>query len=126
MFNDYFNPYQPISGDNIKVTSAATALHEVLAFSLADPGDGILISRPMYGRFELDFGNKAQLRIVNPDTTAEDSFHEKVVHKYEKAIQNADNDGVKVKALLIVNPHNPLGTPTSLIASIDVNTKLIT
>jgi bifunctional pyridoxal-dependent enzyme with beta-cystathionase and maltose regulon repressor activities len=94
----------------VKVTSAATALHEVLAFALADPGNGILISRPMYGRFELDFGNKAQVRIINPDTTAADSFTEQAVDQYEKAIESADLDGIKVRALLIVNPHNPLGT----------------
>lgn len=52
--NEYFNPYKPISGTDIKVTAAATALHDILAFSLAAPGEGILTSRPYYGRFEID------------------------------------------------------------------------
>jgi bifunctional pyridoxal-dependent enzyme with beta-cystathionase and maltose regulon repressor activities len=32
-----------------------------------------------------------------------------VVPKYQAALENALKENIKVKALLIVNPHNPLG-----------------
>lgn len=109
LLNDHFNPYTPLTGSDIKATSAATALHEILAFSLAEPGEGILVSRPYYGRFELDFGNKAELKIVSAETYAETCFNPEVVDAYERALIESNTSGVKIRALLIVNPHNPLG-----------------
>lgn len=109
LLNDYFDPYEPLTGDDIKATSAATALHEVLAFSLAEAGEGILVSRPYYGRFELDFGNKAEIKVVSAETYAETCFNPDVVDAYEKALLESNAAGVPIRALLIVNPHNPLG-----------------
>ena len=39
--NEYWKPWKPLDGENIKITGAATALHEILGFSLADPGQGV-------------------------------------------------------------------------------------
>ncbi|PHH76869.1 hypothetical protein CDD82_3767 [Ophiocordyceps australis] len=107
--NEYLKPHEPIVADNIKVTGSASPMHEILAWGLADAGDGILTSRPVYGRFELDFGNRAQVNVVYADTHAEDCFHEDVVDKFEEALLRSEHNGVSIKALLIVNPHNPLG-----------------
>jgi 1-aminocyclopropane-1-carboxylate synthase len=107
--NEYFRPHEPLVGSDIGVTSAATALHEVLAYSLAESGEGILTSRPTYGRFELDFGNKAQLKVVYAETQAETCFQSDVVEAFEKALVKSNTEGVKIRALLVVNPHNPLG-----------------
>ena len=107
--NDHFDPYERLTGDDVKATSAATALHEILAFSLAEADEGILISRPYYGRFELDFGNKAELKVVAAETYAETCFNPDVVDAYEKALVDSNAAGVPIRALLIVNPHTPLG-----------------
>ncbi|KND89876.1 1-aminocyclopropane-1-carboxylate synthase-like protein 1 [Tolypocladium ophioglossoides CBS 100239] len=107
--NEYLSPHEPITADNIKVTGSATPMHEILAWGLADPGDGILTSRPVYGRFELDFGNRAEVSVVYADTHAENCFDEDVVDKFEEALIRSEAEGVKIKAILIVNPHNPLG-----------------
>lgn len=109
--NDYFEPFVPIQPGQILTGAGLTAMHEMLALSFGDPGDGILVSRPVYGRFELDFGNTADLEIVYADMEGADPFSESVVAKYENAFNRSAKRGVKVKALLIVNPHNPLGTP---------------
>lgn len=108
--NEYFHPYKPLTGDDILATGTATALHEILAFSFGDPGDGVLISRPCYGRFELDFGNKAEMPVVWADSNAENSFKPEVVTYLEEKLLQSNAAGTKIKALLIVNPHNPLGT----------------
>jgi 1-aminocyclopropane-1-carboxylate synthase len=110
--NDYFNPFVPVQPDQILTGAGLTAMHEILALSFGDPGDGILVSRPVYGRFELDFGNTAGLEIVYADTEGTDPFSEDVVEKYQNAFDKSAKRGVDVKALLIVNPHNPLGMST--------------
>ncbi|KAM0254606.1 hypothetical protein ACHAQJ_006642 [Trichoderma viride] len=107
--NECFHPFKPLTGDNILATGTATALHEILAFSLGDPGDGILISRPCYGRFELDFGNKAEMPVVWADSNAENCFKPEVVAILEDKLLQSNAAGTKIKALVIVNPHNPLG-----------------
>lgn len=69
-----------------------------------------MTSRPVYGRFELDFGNRADVSVVYADTDAENVFDEDVVDKFEDALVKSEAAGVKIRAVLIVNPHNPLGT----------------
>jgi hypothetical protein len=68
-----------------------------------------MTSRPYYGRFELDFGLKAGLRIVAADTPLELCLQPNVVDIFEQTLQQSKANGVEVRALLIVNPHNPLG-----------------
>lgn len=84
-------------------------MHEILAWGVADAGEGILTSRPVYGRFELDFGNRAEVEVVYADTNAENCFDEEVVSRFEDALVKSEAAGVRIRALLIVNPHNPLG-----------------
>ncbi|KAJ4250463.1 hypothetical protein NW757_007294 [Fusarium falciforme] len=107
--NEYLQPHDPITPDMIQVVGAATAMHDILAWGVADPYDGVLTSRPVYGRFELDFGNKSQVRVVYASTEAENSFQDDVVEKFEEALIRSRKAGINVKMLLIVNPHNPLG-----------------
>ncbi|KAF2795794.1 PLP-dependent transferase [Melanomma pulvis-pyrius CBS 109.77] len=106
---EYFPPHEPLVGTDIGITSAATALHEVLAYSVAEPRGGILTSWPFYGRFELDFGNKAQLKVVCPETYAETCFQPDVVQVFEEALAKSNAEGLKIRAPLVVYPHNPLG-----------------
>ena len=40
--NEYWSPQRLLSGEDIMLTGSATALHEILGFSLADSGQGIL------------------------------------------------------------------------------------
>lgn len=112
--NEYLRPVSAFKVEPAQIitASAQTAIHELLGLSLADPGDGILVSRPVYGRFELDFGNTAGLKIVYADTHRAgdgDPFAPEVVAAYQRALNEAGSAGVKVTALVVVNPHNPLG-----------------
>lgn len=81
----------------------------MIAFALADHGDAILINRPIYGRFEIDFKNRSGVEVVYADTEASEICKVGVVRRYEEAIEREAERGVRVRALLIVNPHNPLG-----------------
>lgn len=72
-----------------------------------------MTSRPYYGRFELDFGLKAGLKVFAADTPLETCLQPDVVEIFEETLQKAKREGIQVKALLIVNPHNPLGKYTN-------------
>ncbi|KAI1334202.1 1-aminocyclopropane-1-carboxylate synthase [Xylariaceae sp. FL0016] len=109
--NEHFNPYTPLSGTDVRVTASATALHEMLGWAVGDPGDCVLLSKPVYGRLEVDFGNKVELQVVYAETASrpESCFEEGVVRDFEAALADAARNGIRIRALMIVNPHNPLG-----------------
>ncbi|CAF3506030.1 unnamed protein product [Fusarium graminearum] len=107
--NEYLTPSSPITPDMIRCVGAATAMHDILAWGVADPGDGVLTSRPVYGRFELDFGNKSQAKVVYSDNKTEEAFQDGIIDHFEEALLRSSEAGIHVKMVLIVNPHNPLG-----------------
>lgn len=81
----------------------------MLGYSLAERGDGILVNRPVYGRFELDYGVEAGVQMVYADTDTEEAFAPASVEKYELALAAANERGMNIRAVLLVNPHNPVG-----------------
>lgn len=81
----------------------------MLGFNLAERGEGIIVSRPVYGRFELDYGVEAGVEIVYADTATDEAFTPNSIAKYEKALVEAEQRGIKIRAVLLVNPHNPVG-----------------
>ena len=56
----YFEPLNPIDPDDILFTSGCTSLFEMLGFTLFEPGDGLLLSTPIYQAFQRDFSMRAQ------------------------------------------------------------------
>ncbi|KAF3035954.1 hypothetical protein E8E12_006340 [Didymella heteroderae] len=107
--NEYFAPHEQVRGDDVKITAAATALHDVLAYNLCAEGEGVLTSRPYYGRFEIDFVNKAGVKLVPVDTDHANCFEQGVIEAFEEQLRKSENKGVRIRAVLVVNPHNPLG-----------------
>lgn len=87
----------------------------MLGYNLAEHGDGILVNRPIYGRFELDYGVEAGVKMVYADMGTEEAFTPASVDKYELALKDAEARGTKIRAVLLVNPHNPVGECSSWI-----------
>jgi 1-aminocyclopropane-1-carboxylate synthase len=112
--NVHFSPHTPILPSHMLIGAGTTSVENMLAFTLGDVGDGILVSSPIYGRFELDFGNEAGLKIMYAEMGEVDSFEEDVVGCFEKTMEKAKRDGTSIRALLISNPSNPLGNLTLL------------
>lgn len=52
--NKYLHPFVPIEESNVGIANGVTAILSMLAFMLGDVGDGILLMRPIYGKFEND------------------------------------------------------------------------
>jgi 1-aminocyclopropane-1-carboxylate synthase len=56
----HFPTYKPLHPDDLLFANGVTSLCEMIGYSIAEPGDGILLSRPIYQAFQLDFGMKAK------------------------------------------------------------------
>lgn len=56
----HFHPTSPINPEHLLFANGVTSLCEMLGFSICDPGDAVLMSRPMYQAFKQDFGSKAK------------------------------------------------------------------
>lgn len=73
------------------------------------PNHGILIPRPSYQAFPADFGAKADLNCVLISFGTVDQFPIFAVANYETTLLEARDKGICIRALLLCNPHNPLG-----------------
>lgn len=56
----HFSPVQPVLPRHVVMTSGLGPAIENVAFSLCDPGDGILLGRPYYGAFPSDVALRAK------------------------------------------------------------------
>lgn len=110
LITTYFHPASPITLDNILFTSGVTSLNAICALCLTDPNDGILLGQPIYGSFNGDFSVPSSCQLIYTSFQGGDPFSPGAVIRYEEAFLKArDESGVSVRALLICNPHNPLG-----------------
>lgn len=107
--NKHFCPVNEIQADEILFANGVTSICEMLGFTIAEPGDGILIGQPIYQAFRADFGTRANVKLVFAPFEGVDQFSTACVAKYEQALLEAQKAGTKVRALLICHPHNPLG-----------------
>ncbi|KAI7175831.1 hypothetical protein D0869_05097 [Hortaea werneckii] len=113
--NKRFHPVIPIQPDDLLFANGVSTICELLGFSLASPGEAILMSSPIYQAFAVDFGTKAKVSTVHvsfPPGT--DQFSPAAVAQYEKTLlasAQAGGGGPKIRAILLCHPHNPLGRP---------------
>jgi xeroderma pigmentosum group C-complementing protein len=110
LITTYFHPAISISSDHILFTSGVTSLNAMCALCLTDPGDGILLGQPIYGSFNGDLPVPSSCQLIYTPFHGDDPFSVQAVDRYEQTfLQARDEKGVSIKALLICNPHNPLG-----------------
>ena len=55
-----FPAIEPVNPDDLLFSNGVTTICEMLGFTLGDPGDGVLLGRPIYQAFQIDFGSKAK------------------------------------------------------------------
>ncbi|KAK7181858.1 hypothetical protein DPSP01_002446 [Paraphaeosphaeria sporulosa] len=108
-FNTYFHPIQQVRADNIIITNGASSAIEHCAWALCNSGEGILLGRPYYRAFLPDIQTRFGVKVVPVAFGEVDPCGLDCVARYEEALLRSNADGVKVRALLLCNPHNPLG-----------------
>ncbi|KAI9154667.1 1-aminocyclopropane-1-carboxylate synthase-like protein 1 [Paramyrothecium foliicola] len=115
-----FKPALSLNGSEIQIFQGVTALHSNLAWALAEPGEGILVTRPVYGRLGLDLGNENDVKVVYTENNIQDAMKPSIVDKMEEAVTKAEIQGTRIRAVMIVNPNNPLGRYYSREAIVEI------
>lgn len=105
----HLKPVKPVKPEHIMVTAGVSAAIEHVSWALADPGDGVLLGRPYYRAFLPDIELRTGAKVVSVSFGKTDPCGIECVGKYEEAILQAKEEGIKIRALMLCHPHNPLG-----------------
>ncbi|KAI1904023.1 hypothetical protein AGOR_G00001420 [Albula goreensis] len=109
----YCNSPCPLRAENVVVMNGCGSLFSAIAAVICDPGDAILVPTPFYGVIKENVGLYSGVRLVHTHldcqvSGSEESPFQLTVEKLEKSLQQAKAEGVRVRAVILVNPHNPL------------------
>ncbi|KAK3877645.1 hypothetical protein Pcinc_017649 [Petrolisthes cinctipes] len=128
-FNRHFHPHVPVLPSQVVVMSGVTSCLDALGHALCDPGDIIITPTPVYGRIITDFRDVTEINMdyLNLSEGEEDSdtgngFTLRV-EDVENRINSLKEQGLRVGAVILLNPHNPLGDvypPHFLLRLLDV------
>uniref|UniRef100_A0ACB8G470 Uncharacterized protein n=2 Tax=Sphaerodactylus townsendi TaxID=933632 RepID=A0ACB8G470_9SAUR len=104
----------PLKAENVIVQNGCGSLFSAIATVLCDPGEAFLIATPFYGGITDNVFLYANVKLVYAYLDSQVSGtntrpFQLTVDKLKKALQDAQSEGVKVKALILLNPQNPLG-----------------
>ncbi|CVL06302.1 related to 1-aminocyclopropane-1-carboxylate synthase [Fusarium mangiferae] len=94
--NRHFSPFEDITRDQVIVTSGVGQAIELSGFALCD-------------RASLVYLTVYRAKIVGVSFGDVDPFSIETVNYYEKALEEAEKQGIRVRVFLLCNPHNPLG-----------------
>ncbi|KAM6204095.1 1-aminocyclopropane-1-carboxylate synthase-like protein 1 isoform 2-T2 [Sarcoramphus papa] len=109
----------PLKAENVIVLNGCGSLFSALATVLCDPGEAVLIATPFYGGITQSVFLYGNVKLVyayldSKITGTSTRPFQLTVEKLEKALQDARAEGVTVRALILLNPQNPLGDIYSL------------
>lgn len=107
--NRHLHPCTPIDIADVVVTNGVSAATEHCSWALCDPGDGILLGRPYYRSFLKDLGTRPSVQVIPVNFGAMDPLDVSSVAEYERALSSSLHKGIKINAIMLCNPHNPLG-----------------
>lgn len=110
-----FDPAIPVEEEHLYFTSGCTTLLDQCFWTLCDEGDGVLIGRPSYGGFAADMTARSKLKPIHVSLKGVNPFSTNAVYYYEQELLRAEQRGIKVRMLILCQPHNPLGQYSSLL-----------
>ncbi|XP_052658295.1 1-aminocyclopropane-1-carboxylate synthase-like protein 1 isoform X2 [Harpia harpyja] len=111
---DYARAAKALNPEHITVMNGCCAVFATLSTVLCDPGDGYLIPAPYYGGINSKtwlYGGIQPVHVPLSSEVTDEEGHpfQLTVEKLEAALQSAKKQGIRVRALILINPHNPLG-----------------
>ncbi|XP_014883943.1 1-aminocyclopropane-1-carboxylate synthase-like protein 1 [Poecilia latipinna] len=118
---------KPLRADNVVVMNGCGSLFSCIAAVICDPKDAILIPTPFYGVITEDVHLYSDVKLfhvpLDCEADGEESKHfHLTVEKLEAGLKKAKQEGWNIRALILMNPHNPLAelyTPKEMIAFLE-------
>jgi 1-aminocyclopropane-1-carboxylate synthase len=107
--NRHIDPAVPLEMEHIIVTNGVSDAIEHCSWSFCNKGEGFLLGRPHYTSFIPDIASRPEVELVTVSFGEVDPVSLEGVRNYEAALLEAKERGVAVRALMLCNPHNPLG-----------------
>lgn len=109
LFNERFNARQTVQANEFVVTSGVGSALDAATWCICNEGEGVLVPRPLYTGFTNDIPTKSRGKVVpvsfareHGEVKWDDVFDaEANVRALEKARVKAEEDGVRVRAVLI-------------------------
>ncbi|MEG3641597.1 aminotransferase class I/II-fold pyridoxal phosphate-dependent enzyme [Magnetococcus sp. PR-3] len=94
-----------VDADRLIVLAGAGCVLENLFYTIADPGDGVLVPLPSYAGFWADLETRDNLTIIPVDCSHRDNY-DPTPELLDEALAKAT---IPVRALLFTSPNNPMG-----------------
>lgn len=106
----YISEYTGISAsaDHIVTASGSSAILDMAMFALCEPGEGMILPAPYYAGFDHDLKTRVQVEPIPAYTRPEDGY-KLTLEVLQQALLHAGKRTIKVRGIIITNPHNPLG-----------------
>ncbi|GAA6063704.1 hypothetical protein JCM10212_004431 [Sporobolomyces blumeae] len=107
----HFAPLVPVESSHIATSNGMSPMIEHLATVIADEGDGWLLPTPWYNGFKNDLEETARVRLVSVAIEHGREGEVDEVRAMDREMQRRKDEGSaqKITAVLVTNPHNPLG-----------------
>lgn len=106
--NDYFHPAEPLTSDSLITGVGCSAVLDQLFYTLMDEGDSVLLIGPYYTGFDRDLIGRARVNLV-PVCPPCEGFTPASIEYFEKKMDELAAQGQRVRAVIVCNPHNPIG-----------------
>lgn len=86
---------------NLVIAAGVTATLDLIAYSISDEKDAILIGRPLYTSFRNDLGTRAKVQLVPVCGGGVDPLSVEMVGPYEEEFLKQRERGVKVRGMVL-------------------------
>ncbi|KAI0814345.1 PLP-dependent transferase [Xylaria sp. FL0064] len=109
--NEHFAPAHAVDAEQITFAAGVTNLNEACALVTCNPNanEAIMLGTPIYGQFSLDMCLRTGVELEFVSVGDTDQFTPACVAAFEAGYEAAKARGRNIRALIICNPHNPLG-----------------
>ncbi|BEJ15246.1 hypothetical protein CspHIS471_0410130 [Cutaneotrichosporon sp. HIS471] len=108
--NEYFDPAHTVQPDQLITGVGCSAVLDQLFYTLVDEGEAVLLAAPYYTGFDRDLIGRSRVNLVPVQLPAgDDAFSPASLAHFEAKADQLAAEGITVRAVIVCNPHNPLG-----------------
>ncbi|GAA5967423.1 hypothetical protein JCM3765_001871 [Sporobolomyces pararoseus] len=109
LFDQHFHALRPVERDHIITGTGASTVIDLLVSTIADEHEGILVARPFYNGFQTSFEGRNGVKAVGVELKEGTEASPEALEAYEEEMKRSEARGTKIRAVMLCNPHNPLG-----------------